>query len=330
MQKSAAEKLSFFKKLKLAAKIPWITIKLAQEAAFMTFFTVQLDCRSSGKHFGKLVLIVAEVAREDLLKSSPHIMMHLTPFGDFSGVLGGPRAGKTLTSVLTFWESVPSTWICEPYFDGADDGCDCDCGAWDPDCSDSTIVFGCDAGADASCDGITASFISSPALFRPTAPASMRCHCPVGGLAALCFMRLVMVATATVVHGIPTVTIFLEACTIATAPLRLANGTEFVFMLRLISLPTSPRSDFLILNCCSWTCALDFYSGSDGCDCNCGAVDPDCSTELSVVLGCPCETMRCDFGFCAGACSGYTISVARSSDDATVKLRLAECLTLTC
>jgi hypothetical protein len=29
---------------------------------------------------------------------------------------------------------VPTTWKCNPLFYGSNDGCDCECGAWDPDC----------------------------------------------------------------------------------------------------------------------------------------------------------------------------------------------------
>jgi hypothetical protein len=43
---------------------------------------------------------------------------------------------------------VPSSWTCNPLFYGSNDGCDCACGAWDPDCSISAgstqKVFNCD------------------------------------------------------------------------------------------------------------------------------------------------------------------------------------------
>jgi hypothetical protein len=45
-------------------------------------------------------------------------------------------------------QDVPSTWTCNPLFYGSKDGCDCECGAWDPDCdltkSSSQKVFNCD------------------------------------------------------------------------------------------------------------------------------------------------------------------------------------------
>lgn len=44
---------------------------------------------------------------------------------------------------------VPSTWSCNPLFYGSKDGCDCSCGAWDPDCdTPSQKVFNCDTTND--------------------------------------------------------------------------------------------------------------------------------------------------------------------------------------
>jgi hypothetical protein len=34
---------------------------------------------------------------------------------------------------------VPAEWTCNPGFFGTDDGCDCGCGAADPDCIDATL-----------------------------------------------------------------------------------------------------------------------------------------------------------------------------------------------
>jgi len=43
---------------------------------------------------------------------------------------------------------VPSAWTCSELFYGSKDGCDCNCGAWDPDCDTTTgvaqKVFNCD------------------------------------------------------------------------------------------------------------------------------------------------------------------------------------------
>ncbi len=39
----------------------------------------------------------------------------------------------------------------------------------------------------------------------------------------------------------------------------------------------------------AWTCPAEYYNASDGCDCGCAVVDPDCASGASV---------ECDFHFC--------------------------------
>jgi len=48
--------------------------------------------------------------------------------------------------------SVPPEWTCDPDFYGTDDGCDCGCGALDPDCSDATVGSCEYCGEDGACD----------------------------------------------------------------------------------------------------------------------------------------------------------------------------------
>ena len=50
---------------------------------------------------------------------------------------------------------VPDNWTCDPSFYEAGDGCDCACGAWDPDCDDPSMsVFGCSQGGCINVDGL--------------------------------------------------------------------------------------------------------------------------------------------------------------------------------
>ena len=52
----------------------------------------------------------------------------------------------------------------------------------------------------------------------------------------------------------------------------------------------------------SWTCQ-EFHNNNtnDGCDCNCGIMDPDCFLPGSdTVYNCGCDTMRCNSGLCEG------------------------------
>ena len=53
----------------------------------------------------------------------------------------------------------------------------------------------------------------------------------------------------------------------------------------------------------SWTCHDSFYNSLDGCDCDCGAYDPDCDLSSQ-------ETLNCDSGeYCSssGVCTLYII-----------------------
>jgi surface protein len=38
-------------------------------------------------------------------------------------------------------DSTLAEWLCDATYYGASDGCDCECGAWDPDCDDSSINY---------------------------------------------------------------------------------------------------------------------------------------------------------------------------------------------
>ena len=48
--------------------------------------------------------------------------------------------------------NVPPEWTCGAQYYGASDGCDCACGAWDPDCDDASMgVYGCDDTVNPQC-----------------------------------------------------------------------------------------------------------------------------------------------------------------------------------
>lgn len=58
---------------------------------------------------------------------------------------------------------VPHEWLCPPEYYAASDGCDCDCGQWDPDCADERQeVLWCMEGQECVSDGTCA---DAPSLF---------------------------------------------------------------------------------------------------------------------------------------------------------------------
>jgi hypothetical protein len=66
-------------------------------------------------------------------------------FSNDTDVDGAPWGNYTTTYTRS---DVPTTWTCNSLFYGSNDGCDCECGAWDPDCDATTKysqkVFNCD------------------------------------------------------------------------------------------------------------------------------------------------------------------------------------------
>ena len=68
-------------------------------------------------------------------------------FSNTSDIDGAPWGNYSKTYTRSSDDKVPPEWTCNPLFYGSKDGCDCDCGAWDPDCDPNTYsqkVFNCD------------------------------------------------------------------------------------------------------------------------------------------------------------------------------------------
>lgn len=87
---------------------------------------------------------------------------------------------------------VPETWTCSPGWYAAGDDCDCSCGAWDPDCADSSLpVLGCEEGESCSIAGVCEVL---PALEPPlghgcSVPPSHGSPCWLASLAIVALLR---------------------------------------------------------------------------------------------------------------------------------------------
>ena len=114
---------------------------------------------------------------------------------------------------------VPAEWTCNDIFFGTNDGCDCGCGAFDPDCTDSDI---------ASCQ-----FCSD------TGSCADRGGCP-------------------------------------------SNIDPF------------DNSTCSGVSIDGWECPALFFDNGDGCDCGCGIPDPDCISR---------DSDACDFCNEFGSCN---------------------------
>jgi hypothetical protein len=137
---------------------------------------------------------------------------------------------------------VPSEWNCttDKWFDNL---CDCGCGVLDPACLAGTAAWNC---ADDE-------FCNSDAICQNIAPPEWGCngHRYNDGLYCDCECGLVdpdCLNAARIRAG--------------CATSRYCNVTSAL----CIDIPAN------------WTCDPVYYDAGDGCDCGCGAIDPDCAT----------------------------------------------------
>lgn len=99
---------------------------------------------------GTLTIAQCECGAHDPDCDLPHQYTYgcslLVPEGDF-------RPSCSAEDTCTFVEiEIPEDWRCDPDYYAYLDGCDCQCGAYDPDCDLSgSIVFNCNQGYDPVC-----------------------------------------------------------------------------------------------------------------------------------------------------------------------------------
>jgi hypothetical protein len=135
---------------------------------------------------------------------------------------------------------IPTGWTCKPEQYASGDGCQCNCGAFDPDC-----------------DPFEAVSINCPNSDDICIPGPM--NVPVCGLRheVLSDRKLIQIQLGVAVHH-PQF-FFSNDTNIDGAPW----GNYSKTYTRSV-VPTT------------WTCNPLFYGSKDGCDCQCGAWDPDC------------------------------------------------------
>jgi hypothetical protein len=137
---------------------------------------------------------------------------------------------------------IPTGWTCKPEQYASGDGCQCNCGAFDPDC-----------------DPFEAVSINCPNSDDICIPGPM--NVPVCGLRheVLSDRKLIQIQLGVAVHH-PQF-FFSNDTNIDGAPWGNYSKTYTHSVV-----PTT------------WTCNPLFYGSKDGCDCQCGAWDPDCET----------------------------------------------------
>ena len=139
-------------------------------------------------------------------------------------------------------QEIPASWTCSPAQYGSGDGCQCSCGAFDPDCNPFAAV---------SLDCPNHDDICIPGLQNE----------PICALRheVLSERKLLQVQSGVAVHH---------------PQFYFSNDTDIDGSPWGNYSATYTRSDVPS----SWTCNPLFYGSKDGCDCECGAWDPDCDT----------------------------------------------------
>ncbi|KAL9641528.1 hypothetical protein ABK040_013449 [Willaertia magna] len=194
---------------------------------------------------------------------------------------------------------VPSNWSCSPLSFGSGDGCDCNCGAWDPDCNvKSATLFNCPKSGSYKCSNTTSQNGVCVSQFAPNGapipsdwncPADYYgsgdgCDCGCGAWDPDCFGQ--------------TIGSYAFGC----LDNQFCNDKGVCQDKKYVP----PE----------WTCEPKYFNASDGCDCNCGSVlDPDCLDTSQEVLNCPCTTMTCNLGYCEGWCEGVYIQATQGKND---------------
>lgn len=153
----------------------------------------------------------------------------------------------------------PVEWLCERGIYYGNDGCDCGCGAIDPDCtSGGCAAGGCD---DAACDvcrdgsgdvipcGVPSDWLCNPLAYDSDDGCDCGCgvpdpDCSGGGCAG-------------------------NACT--------GGSCDTCHYDAAVAACTIPPA---------WNCHPGYYDHNDVCDCGCGAIDPDCASGGCIDANC--------------------------------------------
>jgi len=193
-------------------------------------------------------------------------------------------------------DAVPEAWTCleELWTDGI---CDCGCSARDADCLTSSCSDpGCKEDACGACfgtDGLWMSCLAPPDPNDWTCDPNLRsdgtCDCGCGIPDPACG-----------IGGCTT-----AACRAGSCDVR--HGCDPGVTTDISDNCSSNNPSVLSI----WTCAFQAYGGSDGCDCGCGVMDPDCGGEGCTQGRCfdaACTTCHDDYGrpyACAAAEAGW-------------------------
>eukprot|EP01105_Mastigella_eilhardi_P000035 TRINITY_DN1006_c0_g1_i2.p1 TRINITY_DN1006_c0_g1~~TRINITY_DN1006_c0_g1_i2.p1 ORF type:complete len:653 (-),score=78.34 TRINITY_DN1006_c0_g1_i2:705-2663(-) len=160
---------------------------------------------------------------------------------------------------------VPFSWACDPRSYGGSDGCDCKCGAWDPDCDDCEQMtvektHNCAANSvcvwPGECVGISAWTCE-----RCYYASWDGCDCACGMWDPDCELQ-------------------------GDTPYNCYSNQTCGYDGSCIQVPDA------------WQCEHSEYYSHDGCSCDCGTYDPDCADHSQPVIYCESGSTCSSAGSC--------------------------------
>jgi hypothetical protein len=152
----------------------------------------------------------------------------------------------------------PVGWSCDSSYFDALDGCDCECGAYDPDCDVAgQTVYGCDTGEICNVQGdCQASTVPGAWTCSDDYYGDGWCDCGCGAVDVDC-------ADATY-----------PACDYCDSSQGSCSPSDCSAI--------DPVNNAVCSSVAGWNCSRAFY-GDGECDCGCGIVDVDCANNTSAV-----------------------------------------------
>jgi hypothetical protein len=187
------------------------------------------------------------------------------------GSCGACVEGTACDAGFCIGEVAPTSWTCDPsyYGGGAEDGCDCDCGAYDPDCRiTGTDVYNCEGTENATCSA-HGTCVEAPCTCDGIACGMNACGEECGG----CGDNELCEENECVACSCDGAVCGTDRCGNSCGE---CAGNDICNPAGACIPPPPP----------SWTCDVEYWGILDGCDCECGALDPDCGLEGQDLYGC--------------------------------------------
>lgn len=230
-----------------------------------------------------------------------------------------PVAGGTclhITQADFKFDAAPDTYTCDPAGYGDHGACDCgDCGVMDPDCSNAMLpIKGCLMGQTCAtglkCEGVPSDWTCDPGKYNGGAGNGCDCGCGVpdpdcdlmGEMFVGCMMDEICPAGTCIPAGWtcdPTYYKDGSYCDCACGAYDPDCDDPMSTLFGCLDGQTCPTG----LKCegvpTGWTCDPAKYDGGagNGCDCMCGAPDPDCKLMGEMTAGCMMGE-KCGDGLC--------------------------------